>query len=207
MLCTMRWTPFTDKCKLLLCAFVNWLGFSLTFLTKPLQRSHLPALYFLRRVANAEGMVPTCAVGALPLGFGVLSGLPALAVCRAGARQASGVSVCGGRYAQWVISWKAELKLGPWWLFAYCKKLTVIPPNPAGGNMSSRDDLKLGELVPNSFVACSGPTVGYPTENMLVWWSFPLVNIAAIVFHLLPLGLRMENCTWKVTWEFVTQVF
>ena len=38
MLCTMEWTPFADKCKLLLCAFVNWLGFSLTFLTKPLQK-------------------------------------------------------------------------------------------------------------------------------------------------------------------------
>lgn len=203
----MGWTPFTDKCKLLLSAFVNWLGFSLTFLTKPLRRSHLPALYFLRRVADAEGMVPACAVGALPLGFGVLSGLHALAVCRAGACPAAGVSVSGDRYAQCIIILKAELKLGLWWLFAYCKILTVIPPNPAGGDTPSRDSVKLGELLARGFAACSSRTVGYPTENVLVCWSFPSVNIAAIVFHLLPLGLRIENCTWKVTWEFVTQVF
>ena len=36
MLCTMQWTPFAEICKLLLCAFVNWLGFSLTLLIRPL---------------------------------------------------------------------------------------------------------------------------------------------------------------------------
>lgn len=63
------------------------------------------------------------------------------------------------------------------------------------GGTPSRVSLKLCKLVPNGFVMYSSFTVGYLTDSVLVYWSFALVNIVAIVFHLLPLVFRIEICT------------
>lgn len=69
-----------------------------------------------------------------------------------------------------VTSLKADLKLVWYWLFADCKNEQSYHLILAvGRGTPSRVSLKLCKLVPNGFVTYSSFTVGYLTDNVLVY--------------------------------------
>lgn len=187
----MQWTPLADKCKLLLCVFMNWLGFSFRFPTKPVQKepcsSTVPP-----QVCVWQVMLEQC----LPAQCGLLPWLwcfqlnPSTSVC---------VPLLSAELLHPCLLVSGSLlrfEIGLVLAFCVLQKLPVLLPNPGCWQRKSfQGQWDILWVVPNGFAVYSDPAVGCPTQNGLACWRFPMPSVGAIlfIFNLLPLAC---NCTW-----------